>query len=287
MNCFWVMCNNNLQAAPNMNDEGYPGWRNPDNFITVSDPYPTVSAHGGRPDPADRHVDGEGGRLRQCRTAHAVLAPAGQGAGRGALRHVWQIIEFSKYVKVKDVWPDELIARSRTYRRQDTLRSALRQRAGRQVPEAPTSHRRGGKQLRQRRVAAFRLLRPERAVRGVQAVQLGTRYPEEGPRDGGLRRLSQDARTALADHRRQGDLVALPRRLRPARQTGRRREVLRQAGRQGQHHHRALRAGRRAAGRGIRSVAVHRARARALALGIDDEACAGTSPGLSRTRFST
>ncbi|MEW8213603.1 MAG: molybdopterin-dependent oxidoreductase, partial [Candidatus Thiodiazotropha endolucinida] len=44
MNTFWVMCNNNMQAAANMNDESYPGWRNPDNFITVSDPYPTVSA---------------------------------------------------------------------------------------------------------------------------------------------------------------------------------------------------------------------------------------------------
>ncbi len=44
MNCFWVQCNNNMQAAANMNDESYPGWRNPDNFIAVTDPYPTVSA---------------------------------------------------------------------------------------------------------------------------------------------------------------------------------------------------------------------------------------------------
>ena len=44
MNCFWVQCNNNMQAAANMNQESYPGWRNPANFITVSDPYPTVSA---------------------------------------------------------------------------------------------------------------------------------------------------------------------------------------------------------------------------------------------------
>ncbi len=38
MNTFWVMCNNNMQAAANLNEESYPGWRNPDNFITVSDP---------------------------------------------------------------------------------------------------------------------------------------------------------------------------------------------------------------------------------------------------------
>lgn len=43
MNCYWQLCNNNMQAGPNINDEMYPGWRNPDNFITVSDPYPTVS----------------------------------------------------------------------------------------------------------------------------------------------------------------------------------------------------------------------------------------------------
>ena len=40
LNAYWVMCNNNMQAAPNMNEEGLPGYRNPDNFIVVSDPYP-------------------------------------------------------------------------------------------------------------------------------------------------------------------------------------------------------------------------------------------------------
>ena len=39
-----------------------------------------------RPDPADRHVGREGRRLRQCRAAHPVLAPAGERAGRSALR---------------------------------------------------------------------------------------------------------------------------------------------------------------------------------------------------------
>lgn len=44
MQVLWQMCNNNMQAGPNINEETYPGWRNPDNFIVVSDPYPTVSA---------------------------------------------------------------------------------------------------------------------------------------------------------------------------------------------------------------------------------------------------
>ncbi|WP_251259149.1 molybdopterin-dependent oxidoreductase, partial [Enterobacter hormaechei] len=35
---------NNMQAGPNINEERMPGWRDPRNFIIVSDPYPTVSA---------------------------------------------------------------------------------------------------------------------------------------------------------------------------------------------------------------------------------------------------
>src|SRR6185369_9260987 len=44
LNAYWVQVNNNLQAAANMNEEGYPGYRNPENFIVVSDAYPTVTA---------------------------------------------------------------------------------------------------------------------------------------------------------------------------------------------------------------------------------------------------
>src|SRR5262245_17971721 len=40
---YWVQVNNNMQAAANMNEEGYPGYRNPDTFIVVSDAYPTVT----------------------------------------------------------------------------------------------------------------------------------------------------------------------------------------------------------------------------------------------------
>jgi nitrate reductase NapA len=44
LNAYWVQVNNNLQAAPNLNEEAYPGYRNPDNFIVVSEAYPTVTA---------------------------------------------------------------------------------------------------------------------------------------------------------------------------------------------------------------------------------------------------
>src|SRR5690349_21517073 len=43
LNAYWVQVNNNIQAAPNLNEEGYPGYRNPENFIVVSDAYPTVT----------------------------------------------------------------------------------------------------------------------------------------------------------------------------------------------------------------------------------------------------
>ena len=44
LNAYWVQVNNNLQAGPNINEETYPGFRNPENFIVVSDAYPSVTA---------------------------------------------------------------------------------------------------------------------------------------------------------------------------------------------------------------------------------------------------
>jgi nitrate reductase NapA len=114
MNTFWVMCNNNMQAAANMNDESYPGWRNPDNFITVSDPYPTVSAQA-----ADlilstaMWIEKEGAygnAERRTQFWRQQVAAPGE-----AKSDVWQIMEFSKYVKVKDVWPEDLIAKMPEY----------------------------------------------------------------------------------------------------------------------------------------------------------------------------
>ena len=49
MNCFWVMCNNNMQAAANMNDESYPGWRQPGQFHRRVRPLSDGLGHGRRP----------------------------------------------------------------------------------------------------------------------------------------------------------------------------------------------------------------------------------------------
>ncbi len=115
MNCFWVMCNNNLQAAANFNDESLPGWRNPDNFIVVSDPYPTISAMGADLIlPTAMWAEKEGGYGNSERRTQfwrqQVKAP---GESRSDL---WQIMEFSKYVKVEDVWPEELVAKKPEYK---------------------------------------------------------------------------------------------------------------------------------------------------------------------------
>ena len=115
MNCFWVMCNNNMQAAANMNVESYPGWRNPDNFIVVSDPYPTVSAQAADLIlPTAMWIEKEGAYGNAERRTQfwrqQVKAPG------DAKSDLWQIMEFSKYVKVDDVWDEELLAKAPEYK---------------------------------------------------------------------------------------------------------------------------------------------------------------------------
>ncbi len=85
LNCYWTQTTNNMQAGPNSQQEIWPGWRKPENFVVVSDVYPTDEHRRRGPDPALRDVGGEGGRLRQRRAAHAVLAPARQRARGVAL----------------------------------------------------------------------------------------------------------------------------------------------------------------------------------------------------------
>lgn len=115
LNCHWVQCNNNMQAAPNMNEEGYPGYRNPDNFITVSDPYPTVTALAADLIlPTAMWVEKEGAYGNAERRTQfwrqQVNAPG------EAKSDLWQVLEFSKRFKVEDVWPEELLAAKPEYR---------------------------------------------------------------------------------------------------------------------------------------------------------------------------
>jgi nitrate reductase NapA len=115
INAYWVMCNNNMQAAPNMNEETYPGYRNPDNFIVVSDPYPTVTAMAADlilPTAMWAEKEGAYGNAERRTQFWRQQVPA-PGEARSDL---WQLVEFSKRFKVEDVWPEELLAKKPEYR---------------------------------------------------------------------------------------------------------------------------------------------------------------------------
>lgn len=110
LNCYWVLCTNNMQSAANLNEETFPGYRNPDNFIVVSDPYPTVTALSADLIlPTAMWVEKEGAYGNAERRTQfwrqQVKAP---GQSRSDL---WQMMEFSKRFTVEEVWPEELLAR--------------------------------------------------------------------------------------------------------------------------------------------------------------------------------
>nr|VFK16641.1 MAG: periplasmic nitrate reductase subunit NapA apoprotein [Candidatus Kentron sp. LPFa] len=110
INCYWQLCNNNMQAGPNINDEMYPGWRNPDNFIVVSDPYPTVSAQAADLVlPTAMWVEKEGAYGNaERRTQFWRQQVKGPGQAQSDL---WQMMEFARRFKVEEVWPEDIIAK--------------------------------------------------------------------------------------------------------------------------------------------------------------------------------
>jgi nitrate reductase NapA len=108
LNAYWVQCNNNMQAGPNINEERLPGFRDPANFIVVSDPYPTVTAiEADLILPTAMWVEKEGAYGNAERRTQfwrqQVQAPG------EAKSDLWQLMEFSKRFTVEDVWPQELI----------------------------------------------------------------------------------------------------------------------------------------------------------------------------------
>ena len=115
LNAYWIQVNNNLQAAANMNEETYPGYRNPENFVVVSDCYPTVTCEAADLIlPTAMWVEKEGAYGNAERRTHFwhQLVPA-PGEAKSDL---WQLVEFSKRFKIEEVWPEELIAKQPEYR---------------------------------------------------------------------------------------------------------------------------------------------------------------------------
>lgn len=115
LNAYWVQCNNNMQAGPNINGERLPGYRNPENFIAVSDPYPTATAQAADLIlPTAMWVEKEGAygnAERRTQSWYQQVEPPGE-----ARSDLWQVMEFSKRFKIEEVWPEELIAKMPAYR---------------------------------------------------------------------------------------------------------------------------------------------------------------------------
>ncbi len=108
LNAYWIQVNNNLQAAPNMNEETYPGYRNPENFITVSDAYPTVTAQAADLIlPTAMWVEKEGAygnAERRTQFWHELVSPPGESKS-----DLWQVVEFSKRFTTDEVWDAEFL----------------------------------------------------------------------------------------------------------------------------------------------------------------------------------
>jgi len=115
LNAYWVMCNNNMQTGANMNNETLPGYRNPENFIVCSDPYPTVTAQASDLIlPTAMWVEKEGAygnAERRTQFWYQQVPPP-----EGAKSDLWQLMQFSKRFKVEEVWDEVLIAQKPEYR---------------------------------------------------------------------------------------------------------------------------------------------------------------------------
>ncbi|MGF1754924.1 periplasmic nitrate reductase subunit alpha [Vibrio makurazakiensis] len=111
INAYWVMCNNNMQAGPNINTERLPGYRNPDNFIVCSDPYPTATAQAADLIlPTAMWIEKEGAygnAERRTQAWYQQVKTVGD-----AKSDLWQIMEFSKRFSIEEVWGEELLAKA-------------------------------------------------------------------------------------------------------------------------------------------------------------------------------
>jgi nitrate reductase NapA len=110
LKCYWTSTTNNMQAGPNINGEVYPGWRNPEAFVVVSDAYPTVSAMSADLIlPSAMWVEKEGAfGNAERRTQFWRQQVSAPGLSRSDL---WQFMEFAKRFKTEEVWPAELLAK--------------------------------------------------------------------------------------------------------------------------------------------------------------------------------
>ena len=115
LNFYWTTTTNNMQAGPNINQDRYPGFRNPENFIVVSDAYPTVTAMAADLIlPSAMWMEKEGAYGNAERRGQfwrqQVKAPG------EAKSDLWQYLEFSKRFKTDEVWPAEILDKNPEYK---------------------------------------------------------------------------------------------------------------------------------------------------------------------------
>jgi anaerobic selenocysteine-containing dehydrogenase len=268
---------------PNINEETYPGFRNPDNFIVVSDAYPTVlqvvvdlhpigieQAVPQHPAlqqtalgadlvlPTAMWVEKEGAygnAERRTQFWHQLVAAPGE-----ARSDLWQLMEFSKRFKIEEVLYDELIAKKPEYRGK-TLYDVLYRNGV--VDKFPISDIDEGYANDESKAFGFYVqkgLFEEYALFGRGHGHDLAPFEE----------LSRGARPALACRQRPGNALALPAGFGPLRETGRGHPVLRLSGRQGAHLRTALRTASGIARQWLSLLALHWPRARALAFRRDD-----------------
>ncbi len=115
LNAYWIQVNNNLQAAANIMEEGFPGYRNPENFIVVSEAYPTVTAQAADLIlPTAMWVEKEGAygnAERRMQFWNQLIAPPGESRS-----DLWQVVEFSKRFTTDETWPAGLLDANPAYR---------------------------------------------------------------------------------------------------------------------------------------------------------------------------
>ncbi|MCC8363732.1 periplasmic nitrate reductase subunit alpha [Lysobacter sp. A6] len=115
LNAYWVQVNNNMQAAANLYEETWPGYRNPRNFIVVSDAYPTVTAQAADLIlPAAMWVEKEGAygnAERRTQFWHQLVKAPGE-----ARSDLWQLMEFSKRFTTDEVWAPDFLAANPSFK---------------------------------------------------------------------------------------------------------------------------------------------------------------------------
>ena len=222
LNAYWVQVNNNMQAAANLMQEGLSRLPQPGELHRRLRRLSDGHDAGRGPRAARGDVGREGRRLRQRRAAHAVLAPAGRRARRGALRPV------AARGVLQALQGRGGLARGAA-RRSSPRCAARRSTTCCTATARSTSSRcRRSIRLRQRRGEAFGFYLQKGLFE--EYAQFGRGHGHDlAPFD----TVPPGARPALAGGQRQGNALALSRGHDPYVKAGNRLPVLRQSRRQG------------------------------------------------------